>query len=295
MLLYSVSGIVADVPDAVERGIQQIAEYLRPAIAFVGKMAGEHPNEFVIALSAVATAIFTFVLAMRTAGLFKETAGLREETAVLAKFAEQQAGDMKDSIAAAQTAADAATKSADVAEKTLIATQRSWVSVHDLKIVARLYFAQGGAHLPLEFELKNTGNSPALFVHIEARMFPLHKETIDIVAMQKQVREKAQAQEWRKHESGMAIFPGDVRPEKKIVSVSKEELEKGSFERSDGLRGVNLVLVGCVDYEFSFEQGHHQTGFVYAVLTPGASLQLQEVGGVDGISLARLPGGETAN
>src|SRR5437588_11887098 len=112
MLLYSVSDIVADIPDAAERGIQQIAEYLRPAIAFLGKMAGEHPNEFIIALSAIATAIFTCVLALRTSGLFKETAGLREETAALVKLAEQQAIDMRASIKVAQDAAKAAAKSA---------------------------------------------------------------------------------------------------------------------------------------------------------------------------------------
>src|SRR5947208_1140063 len=112
MFFYAVYGIVADQPDNVERYISQIYEYGGRLWAFVS----HNPNEFVIALSAFATAIFTYFLATRTRGLFKETAGLRDETAVLAKFARQQAEDMKASVAAAQKSADATMLSVQVSK-----------------------------------------------------------------------------------------------------------------------------------------------------------------------------------
>jgi hypothetical protein len=133
MFLYAISSVVADVPDQVERAVQQIKEYLTDALAFVGHAAVTHPNEFVTAFAAFVTMIFTGVLAFKTAGLFKETARLREETAVLAKFAKQQAEDMRSSVAAAQESAKAATVNANV----LMATQRAHMEVvkHSSQII----------------------------------------------------------------------------------------------------------------------------------------------------------------
>src|SRR5882724_11750787 len=63
---------------------------------------------FELKLTDVLIVFFTGVLAVKTAGLFKETAGLRAA-------ADQQASDMKASIAAAKDAAAAAERSAIIA------------------------------------------------------------------------------------------------------------------------------------------------------------------------------------
>jgi hypothetical protein len=83
MFRESMPGAIADVASGIESGVDQIKEYLGKAVAFVSHAALNHPNEFVIALSAVATAIFAGVLARRTAGLFRDTEGLRQETSGL--------------------------------------------------------------------------------------------------------------------------------------------------------------------------------------------------------------------
>lgn len=68
--------------------------------------AAEHVLEFFnIKLTDALIAIFTVVLAYKTAGLFRETAGLR-------RAADQQARDMQASLAIAKQSADAATASA---------------------------------------------------------------------------------------------------------------------------------------------------------------------------------------
>lgn len=74
---------------------------------------------WVTALSAFITAIFTGLLFVATYRLWNSTKGLHDETKRLAGLAETQSKDMKDSIAAAQTAANAAKKSADVTERAL--------------------------------------------------------------------------------------------------------------------------------------------------------------------------------
>jgi hypothetical protein len=191
-----------------------------------------------------------------------------------------------------------AKRAADVAEKTLVASQRPWISLKEAKVLAPMYFAKGDVHFPLEFQLKNTGNSPGLFVHIEAKRFALRAETYDIVAVQKEVRQIAQARDSHKSEVGMSIFPGDVRPVEKIVSALRADLKKGFFDlwsAGSTKKAVSLVVAGCVDYEFSFEKGHHQSGFVYQVTAPSGAVIFREQGAVEGIKLVRLPGGETAN
>jgi hypothetical protein len=167
MFLYAMSGAAAGIANAEDRHQCQIYEYLSRAASFIGNAATAHPNEFVIAISAIFTAIFTFVLAMRTSGLFKETAGLREETAVLAKFAKQQAGDMKASIAAAETsaaatekAAAAATRSADLAEDAFRRLERPYLLVKITETVKLRH--PEGAHPNLEYRLVNYGKLPAI-------------------------------------------------------------------------------------------------------------------------------------
>jgi hypothetical protein len=177
MFLYAVSGIITDQPDGPQRAINQITDYLGRAAVFVGHMAGDHPNEFVIALSAFATAIFTYFLATRTRGLFKETAGLREETAVLAKFAKQQAEDMRASIAAAQRAADAAELNAEV----LRATQLPSL---DLVKYSTILWSEDNelVGLTISCRWQNFGPTEALRIEVNTRLKELGRgfETSEI-------------------------------------------------------------------------------------------------------------------
>ena len=60
------TAIVADIPDAVERQVTQIGEYIAEAARFLGHTASSHPNEFITALSTTGIFIFTWVLAHST-------------------------------------------------------------------------------------------------------------------------------------------------------------------------------------------------------------------------------------
>jgi hypothetical protein len=83
--------------------------------AFIGDTAVKHPNEFVIAVATVSLAIFTAVLAIATIRLWNSTAEL-------ARFAELQAGDTKESISVAKSAADAAAGQLELSRTALITT-----------------------------------------------------------------------------------------------------------------------------------------------------------------------------
>lgn len=83
----------------------------------------------------------------------------------------------------------------------------------------------------------------------------------------------------------MQMFPGDEGFEDITVNMSRADIENTfkeyrawlpTLRSSDGkgltpkeiqnsivLRRITATLTGCVDYEFTFASGHHQTGFRY--------------------------------
>jgi hypothetical protein len=72
-------GIVADHPDAVQRQIGQIGRYIKTAMDGLYAWLAHNPNEFIIALSAAVTAVFTVILAVATIRLWNSTAELAVE------------------------------------------------------------------------------------------------------------------------------------------------------------------------------------------------------------------------
>jgi hypothetical protein len=118
--MHHLLSLVADQPDTVEQCVRQMGEYLRRFGGFIAHAAVEHPNEFTIAVATVFVAIFTAVLAIATIRLWNSTAAL-------AKFAEEQAGDMKASIAVARDSAQAAREQVALSRGALITTERAFV------------------------------------------------------------------------------------------------------------------------------------------------------------------------
>jgi hypothetical protein len=106
-------------------------------------------------------AVFTVILAIKTSGLFVETAGLRSA-------ADKQAGDMKESIAAAQRAAEAAQLSA----KAAVSVEIPHVYIDNLEfqesgvgnLAAQLQFPH------VAISVKNYGRTPAFLGQLAAEM-----------------------------------------------------------------------------------------------------------------------------
>jgi hypothetical protein len=108
-------------------------------------------------LTDILLAVFTGVLAWKTAGLFRETAALRAA-------ADQQANDMKASINEAKRSADAARDSAaatrasvELAERTAEHQLRAYLGVASAKIIS----SDGGTTFVIEVEITNSGQTPA--------------------------------------------------------------------------------------------------------------------------------------
>lgn len=120
---------------------------------------------FELKLTDVLIVIFTAVLAMKTAGLFRETAGLRSA-------ADQQASDMKDSIKAATDTAKAAVASNQIAVTNSEQQLRAYVAVQEVSLISHRHPDRVGMYNNLipgtihtyrfAVILKNGGMTPAV-------------------------------------------------------------------------------------------------------------------------------------
>jgi hypothetical protein len=103
------------------------------------------------AFSAIATLMFTGVIATFTAVLASKTSGVHIETAAMRAVMAKQRSDMLRSIAAAEKSADAAKIGAELAREEFFSTHRPHLTIRDL-------FVDGEK---IRFLLINKGESPA--------------------------------------------------------------------------------------------------------------------------------------
>ena len=172
----STSAIIADYPDSVQGQVQKISEYISEALSFAGHMATDHPNEFVTAMATLVVAIFTAILAIATIRLWNSTAEL-------ARFAEQQASDMKASIAAAEAA--------NVLNKqNIVASRRAWVSIDDVKLRYPTKFSEEEIVFGVNVTVKNHGQTPANSVWIEFESHFIEDPSVSFQDAQKQFKAK---------------------------------------------------------------------------------------------------------
>jgi hypothetical protein len=108
--------------------------------------------------------LFTGLLYYATAGLFRETAGLHNA-------ADQQALDMKASIAIAKESADAAINGNKLSREAIIADQRPWVSILSPVIESPLTWEEKGARTTMGVTIKNVGKSPAFDIAVRTHQF----------------------------------------------------------------------------------------------------------------------------
>lgn len=167
---------------------------------------------------------------------------------------------------ATHIAADAAKQSADVAEKTLVATNRPWISV-GISIGSDLtYDTQGDARVVINFVLKNVGNSPAANVQILSEIPVVFG---DARPFQKAISDREKLRPAGLGNLGVTLFPGETQTHARNLPISRVSIEE--FRRNmiadngwpeDMPMAFLPTLVGCVDYKFTFAEGHHQTGFI---------------------------------
>jgi hypothetical protein len=148
-------------------------------------------------------------------------------------------------------------------EKQLIATQRPWVYVERIEIAGDLTFSDGEGSIPLRVTLKNMGNSPGIRVSVNVKLVASNQ--IDLLAEQGQFafqfRRTPDRSEVRPE---LTSWPGDRLVFPIVAWMNSVEMPRFKpFADASPFPISLLAIVGCVDYEFSFVEGHHQTALIY--------------------------------
>jgi len=156
----------------------------------------------------------------------------------------------------------AATDQLNLARKQFEAMDRPWVSI---KAVAYgpLEFGKDYASLPIQLTATNVGQSAATYVTVNAEVF-VGKHEAGAAKEAVERRDKL----CRTVDSRLfakTLFPGDPYILNMGFSLPNEAIEKGRMLQTDMVFAI--FLVGCVDYTLGGQATHHQTGFVYEVLS----------------------------
>jgi hypothetical protein len=170
----------------------------------------------------------------------------------------------------AEKTAQAAKESADVARDTLVATNRPWIQIKSIAITSPLGFGReygndvgGGVNLALL--VKNVGKSPAIRVGAEVQL----AWTFDELASQREFceiikRVRDPALQTRTLLPENTLFPDDEMTFHIRAWTNREQIERAlNWAGNIPDNKVNLKLIGCVYYEFSFAPGLHQTGIIF--------------------------------
>lgn len=181
-------------------------------------------------------------------------------------------GEMKAQTSAQQIAADAAKREANIGTNQLELSERPWVSIKEISINEPLRFDAKGALISTIHVLRNTGHSPGMHVKWKSQLMTVNwfkgiNTEISIAqdALCQRVRDSSPLFE-------NTIFPDDKITQSDGIDLPFKDIDAALKHREsepEPLRGtIELALVACIDYQFSFAPGHHQTKYVFLMGTP---------------------------
>lgn len=166
----------------------------------------------------------------------------------------------------------------DLARSEFEATQRPWIFAQTAQIgdaglelnpagmkkSAGFVYGFDGAWIELVFTLINEGHSPAKRVAILPAIYARDVSTPEKNAVDMQRGwAKTKCDETRSGETvvgGITLFPNAPESEKVWMRMPTAEVM-----RLIGTPMTTIMVTGCVDYQYEFGAGHHQTQFLYEV------------------------------
>lgn len=197
--------------------------------------------------------IISLFLTIKALALANREVKSSEDTAA------RQAADTVAALAISKRAADAASEANKLSRDIFLASERPWVKAN-IRLAGDLLFDKSGdVAIPLTFELENVGKSPAKSVWIELEAFILGID--ENRPQERLINFAAVARNKKQGHIGHTLFPHDPIPQGIVTSIPKASVDKA---RAQG-GWMSPMIIGCVNYQFVFEGGVHQTGFILDV------------------------------
>jgi len=205
----------------------------------------------------------------RDPGMFWVSVGMFFAVSIYAWYARQQAIEIAKTAEAARISADAAKDGVEVTRKQLEISARPWVTFRLLVTGPFEFDDKGTAHLKLRITVKNIGHSIARDINIQAEMFPYsfkQTEFFQPVDRQKKLCEPLRKAAVDEHSPGVTLFPEEEFTQNLGPTISMKEIDSAILPtRQPPGRYIEPMLIGCIDYRYSFAPEHHQTGFIYNI------------------------------
>lgn len=250
--------------------------------------------------------------------LFMVAASQAAEMGKQASETEALAKAGKDQAIAARTIAEGTKEQAQTSANQLITAERPWVSIDNLSFTKRLTFDKSGASANFTFNLRNTGNSPALAVSSKGILAPVllvGYPSGDSIAdlLERYCKPSPQIQQSHSTiaspgDQRIPIFPGEKPGGALELNLSTKEIAKASavpfMAGVPPSSAIPIAVIVCVDYEFSFAPGHHQSRYAWQLVIPAgndpkkpSSMFLMQFSPTDGVydNAGLLPIGQTAD
>jgi hypothetical protein len=173
------------------------------------------------------------------------------------------------------------------AQQELELSKRPWVFA-DIMLAKDLTYNVNGANITLRFVLHNIGNSPAAATWVNLVAFDMMFEgKSSPIDEQRKLCDPMRTYKPDPHAVGFTIFPGQIIQQDISTSISGKEINEvnAAILRlikkpiSNFRSRLYPMIVGCIDYQFEFAPGHHQTPFMYQLVVikpeqPGAAFSL---------------------
>jgi hypothetical protein len=227
------------------------------------------------------------IIEMKEAGkqtdrLIEEASAQAKATNTLAEQAKAQTDKMAESlkktdklIGATNKLAAEAKRQADASIRQFQATERPWVSIDDITSKP-LQFVNATAMLIFRYNLRNTGRSPAIAVDVRSKLTPINLAIYSSDGLAKLLTDYCEPFSKQQDQAAkFPIFPGDKIPGVQTPGLSPREVQAGLKSSDNDNYGVMsfkgripVALLVCVDYQFSFSPGHHQSRYAYQVAVP---------------------------
>jgi hypothetical protein len=153
----------------------------------------------------------------------------------------------------------------EASDKQLAATERPWVKVDRITPRSDLVFEGGEGKIDLTVVVGNKGRSPGLRVWVDAKL--VVSNGINLLKEQRayaaEIRNARTTDELKPE---LTSWTGDTIEFPVTALLSATEMHRAkSIAEKNSFTNIMLAIIGCITYEFSFAEGNHQTGLLYAL------------------------------
>ena len=157
----------------------------------------------------------------------------------------------------------ASRRSADIAERALIASNRAWLSIEDVKLIHPTKIAEDKIIFRVSATIKHHGETPATSVWMAFESYFIEENETPFIAAQEQFRAKLRGH-WS--QMGESLFKSDTFTMCQLWADGPDKIKKAITTRPSAERRANFTIFIGVSYRVVGDQQAHITQYAYSML-----------------------------